>query len=85
MKKKFKRIVVITLGVFFLLLGLAGLVLPILQGWLFIAIGLLLLSMYSPKLRGWIHERTVKYPTLHAFVDKAEAWVVRVFGAPDAD
>jgi uncharacterized protein len=83
MKKKFKRILVISLGIFFLLLGVVGLVLPVLQGWLFIAIGLLLLSMYSPRLRAWIDTHTVKYPKLHAFVKKAEDWVVRVVGAPE--
>jgi uncharacterized protein len=85
MKKKIKRIVVVGLGIFFLLLGLVGLALPVLQGWLFIVIGLLLLSMYSPRLRGWIHDHTVKYPKIHQFVDKAESWVVRVIGAPEAD
>jgi uncharacterized membrane protein YbaN (DUF454 family) len=82
-KRQLKRIVVITLGVIFILLGLAGLVLPILQGWLFLAIGALLLSIYSPTLRGWMNTHTVKYPKIHKFVGRAQSWVERVFGAPE--
>ena len=82
-KKEAKRILVLSLGVFFLLVGLAGLVLPILQGWFFLAISLLLFSMYSPRLRHWIDARTAKYPKLNAFVDRANSWVVRVVGAPE--
>lgn len=83
MKKKLKRIAVVGLGIFFLLVGVAGLVLPVLQGWFFLAIGILLLSLYSPKLRAWIDRNTTKYPRLHGFIDKANSWVVRVVGAPE--
>jgi uncharacterized membrane protein YbaN (DUF454 family) len=84
-KKKLKRALIITLGVFFMLVGLAGLVLPILQGWFFLILGALLLSMYSPRLRAFIYRHTVKYPKVHAFVAKAEGWTERVFGAPEVD
>ncbi len=71
-----------TLGVAFLLLGLAGLVLPILQGWLFLIIGLLLLSAYSPTLRAWIEKHTVKYPKVHYWVGRADNWIERIIGKP---
>lgn len=83
MRKKLKRVLVVGLGVFFILLGLVGLVLPILQGWLFLAIGILLLSVYSPKLRAWVDRNTAKYPKLNIVVEKANSWVVRVVGAPE--
>lgn len=83
MKKQLKKILVLTLATIFLVLGLAGLVLPVLQGWLFLAISALLFSMYSPALRGWIDRRTVGYPRLHSMVKKAEGWTTRVFGAPE--
>ena len=44
MAQKLKRIAVIVIGWVFLLLGIAGLFLPILQGVLFILIGLMILS-----------------------------------------
>lgn len=84
-KKKLKRIFIISLGVIFIILGFAGLVLPFLQGWLFLAIGALLLSMYSPGIRTWMDRHTVNYPRLHRLVEKAHHWTERVFGAPDVD
>jgi uncharacterized protein len=48
------------LGWLSLLVGLAGLVLPVLQGWLFIAIGALLLAPDVPifaRLVAWVEQR----------------------------
>jgi len=61
------RIVRISLGTILILLGIPGLVLPILQGWLFLALGALLLSVDVPlfdRLVRWIEERVppVKKP-----------------------
>ena len=55
-----RRLVRITLGAIFIALGIPGLVLPILQGWLFLAIGALLLSVDIPffdRLVQWIEAR----------------------------
>lgn len=82
-RKQLKRILVLTLATIFLLLGLAGLVLPLLQGWLFLVISALLFSMYSPSLRTWIYRRTIKYPNIHTLVVRAEGWTAKVFGAPE--
>lgn len=73
----------LTLAGAFLLLGLAGLVLPVLQGWLFLAISAILFSMYSPSMRAWIDRHTEKYPKLHKVVGTAQAWTSKVFGAPE--
>ncbi|MCC7500378.1 DUF454 family protein [Candidatus Nomurabacteria bacterium] len=83
LKKKLKKILILTLASFFFVLGLAGLVLPVLQGWLFLAISALLFSMYSPRLRAWMDKHTIKYPNLHRFVGKANDWTTKVFGAPE--
>ena len=51
------RMVRISLGTILILLGIPGLILPILQGWLFLALGALLLSMDVPffdRLVRWI-------------------------------
>ena len=82
MYKHTKRILVLSLGVIFIVLGLVGLVLPFLQGFLFIAIGLLLLSLYSPTVRRWVDKHTKKYPKLHATVEKVEGWIVGIIGRP---
>ena len=61
------RIVRISLGTILILLGIPGLVLPILQGWLFLALGALLLSVDVPffdRLVRWIEQKVppVKKP-----------------------
>lgn len=82
-KKQLKRMLVLSVATLFLVVGVAGLVLPVLQGWFFLALSLILFSMYSPGLRAWIERHTVKYPKIHAMVDKANAWTTKVFGAPE--
>jgi uncharacterized membrane protein YbaN (DUF454 family) len=82
MNKQLKRILVLTLAIFCIILGIIGLVLPFLQGFLFIAIGLLLLSFYSPSLRAWMDKHTLRYPKLHQAVLKVEDWVVKIIGRP---
>jgi uncharacterized membrane protein YbaN (DUF454 family) len=55
-----KRFIRISLGSIFILLGIPGLVLPILKGWLFLALGSLLLSVDLPffeRLVQWIEKR----------------------------
>ncbi|MBP9710652.1 MAG: hypothetical protein KBD50_00075 [Candidatus Pacebacteria bacterium] len=80
MKKRVKRIGVFILAIFFFVIGLIGLVLPFLQGILFLTISLLLLSMLSPSFRDKLEHHTRKWPRFHAWVVKAERWVVRVIG-----
>ena len=80
MLKQTKRIIVLTIGVVFVLFGVLGLFLPFLQGILFLVIGALLLSAYSPTLREWMQTHTRKYPKLHYWVLRAEAWIERIIG-----
>ncbi len=57
----------------FLVLGLAGLVLPVLQGWLFIAIAAFLLAPDVPlfaRLLCWIQDR---FPRLRRVVHRLRA------------
>jgi uncharacterized membrane protein YbaN (DUF454 family) len=54
------RFLRISLGTILILLGIPGLVLPILQGWLFLALGALLLSIDIPwfeRMVLWIENR----------------------------
>ena len=84
-KRRLKKYLIITLGVCSILIGLMGLVLPFLQGWFFLGIGALLLSLYSPGIRTWMDRHTVKIPKLHTFVQRAHGWTTKVFGAPEVD
>lgn len=71
------RILTIALGYAFLLLGVVGLFLPILQGVLFIVVGLLLLSRHSPWARRLLDRFKARYPKTGQQVVRAEALLHR--------
>jgi uncharacterized membrane protein YbaN (DUF454 family) len=75
-----KKALIQILAVFFLIIGLIGLALPFLQGFLFLAIGLILLSITSPRVREWSQRHTIKYPRFHKIEQKVVAWVTKVIG-----
>ena len=67
----------ISTGLLFVLLGIAGMVLPILQGWLFLGIGVVLLAADIPlfaKLLCWIENL---HPRLHNFFDRLRGFSSR--------
>ena len=77
-----KRIAILALGWGFILLGIVGLVLPVLQGVLFLLIGLALLSSESKTARHLLVRLRVRYPGLSEKIDLAEQrarrWWVRI-------
>ena len=78
----------LSLGWVFLVVGFFGLALPIIQGILFMAIGLFLLSRESPYVKEKLHVLNVKvqnlYPGIHAefhkVKTKAEEFVDKILG-----
>lgn len=80
MKRKIKKIMVLTAGIIFILLGLFGLFLPFLQGILFLIIGFLILSLYFPKIRLRIQKHAEKSPHLFSLINKAEKWIAKIIG-----
>ncbi|MEI6280459.1 MAG: hypothetical protein WCP17_00450 [bacterium] len=78
--KRIKRALIIVIAVISILLGLIGLVLPILQGILFLFIGFFLLSFSFPETRTLIEKYTQKYPHLHSATIKIEKWIKKIFG-----
>lgn len=83
MRKKIKRTAIVIAGVLFVLLGLVGLALPFLQGFLFLAIGLILLSISSASIRAYLESHTRRYPKIHAGVERLERWIVGIVGPID--
>ena len=77
-----KRIAILALGWGFILLGIVGLVLPVLQGVLFLLIGLALLSSESKTARRILEQLRARYPGLSERIDLAEQrasrWWVRI-------
>lgn len=79
-----KRICMSVTGYGFLVLGVLGLFLPILQGVLFLVVGLLILSQHAPwaaRVLAWIKGR---HPKIHDTITKAEEiaerWIERASG-----
>jgi type II secretory pathway component PulF len=58
-------------------LGVLGLFLPILQGFLFLAIGIALLAREVEWVRRRRARFYARYPKIGAWNEKAEAWVER--------
>lgn len=70
------------LGYGFLVLGVAGLFLPILQGVLFILIGLAILSRHARWAENLVARLKRRYPRLEQTIDvaeaRAQAWWARI-------
>lgn len=62
-------------GWIFVLLGVAGLFLPFLQGILFLFVGLTLLSLASPRVRLVRMRLGARFPAFRAGHEKARAWL----------
>lgn len=64
-----KRIGLLIIGWFFIVLGILGLFLPILQGILFILIGLAILSSRSETIRRLLKHLERRYPQYHEKIE----------------
>ncbi len=82
MPRKVRHYLVLGLGWIFIVLGILGLFLPVLQGILFLCIGAVLLSGESPRVRLLIMKLGRRYPkfrvALHAAKGKAREWRARI-------
>jgi len=82
-----RRLALLVAGWAFVLLGIAGLFLPVLQGVLFLFIGITLLSLASPRVRLWRIRLGRRFPAFRAGQEKARAWLKRQrarFGRPSS-
>jgi uncharacterized protein len=75
--KRLKEIGILLVGWFILALGVLGLFLPLLQGVLFILIGLAILSTRSKTIQRLLDALETRHPGYHA---KIEKWRHRVRG-----
>ena len=89
MNRRAKRILILIVGWTFILLGIVGLFLPILQGVLFILIGLVILSseyVWAHHLLTRVRQRFPKLGRIaDQATDKVKAWMQRLSGHPDTD
>ncbi len=70
-KGRLKRTVIYIVGWTFILVGILGLFLPILQGILFILVGLILLSSVSPWAERLLHRLKRRFPRISSKLDAA--------------
>ncbi|HET7215863.1 MAG TPA: PGPGW domain-containing protein [Terriglobia bacterium] len=82
MKRRFKRFFVITAGWGFIAVGVAGLLLPFLQGVLFLLVGLAILSTEYVWAHNLLQKLRRRFPSLSRWLDtarlRASAWLKRV-------
>ena len=74
-----KRIALIIAGWISLLVGIAGLFLPVIQGWFFILVGLLLLSTEYVWAHHLLNKLRARFPklasTVHKSADRVSKWL----------
>lgn len=80
MERQVKRIVVLVVGWMLMALGIVGLFLPVLQGVLFILLGLYVLSRESETAHRWLQRGRKRYPHLDAKLGEWGLWWRRRFG-----
>jgi uncharacterized membrane protein YbaN (DUF454 family) len=86
MRTAAKRLAVLLVGWGFILLGIAGLFLPVLQGILFILIGLIILSSEYVWAHKMLQRPRSRFPGVARKADEAQAraagWMRRIFHMP---
>lgn len=70
-----RKVLIHAVGWTFILIGIAGLVLPVLQGFLFIIVGLLILSKELPWADRLIQKLKAKSPKFGGMIDQARAYM----------
>ena len=79
MKKHIRRVAVLILGWALIAFGIVGLFLPVLQGVLFILLGLYVLSRESETAHSWLQRGRKRYPHLDAKLSQWGLWWRRRF------
>jgi len=80
-RTRLKRALVHTAGILCVLLGIIGLVLPILQGIFFLVLGLVLLSLVSERISRWIEKHIRRYPEAHSLFMRIHVWITEKIGS----
>jgi len=66
------RIATLSLGYGFLVLGIVGIVLPVLHGMLFLVVGLAILSRHALWARRLLERMKRQHPRVRAVIDRGE-------------
>jgi len=85
MERQVKRFVVLVVGWSLVAFGVVGLFLPILQGVLFIMLGLLVLSRESETAHRWLQRARKRYPHFDAKLKEWGGWWRKRFSRHSSD
>ena len=80
---RFKRVALIIVGWLFIALGIVGLFLPVLQGILFLLIGLVILSTEYHWARRLLANLRTRFPKLDSLITAAHEKAARIMGHPE--
>ena len=70
-----RRLILTAAGWTFIVLGVLGLFLPVLQGILFLAVGTVLLSLVSPRIRLLRMKLGRRHPKVRHYCGEAQGWL----------
>ena len=73
MQRKIRHYIILGLGWTFIVLGILGLFLPVLQGVLFLCVGAIMLSSVSPRMRLLIMRLGQRYPRFRIALNASKA------------
>ena len=82
MKQRIKRALIDFLGGVFIVTGAVGLFLPLLQGILFIIIGVYFLSLHSEWFHRKLQRLKIRFPRIGGFIDGVDVGVRRFLNIP---
>ena len=80
MIKNTKRTLIFISAIFLVVIGIAGLILPLIPGLIFIALALVIFSIFFPEVGEKLHHYTRNYPRLQEAIKKMEDFVRRITG-----
>lgn len=78
--KQTKRTAVFIIAIFCVLIGVAGLILPIIPGLVFLALALVIFSLFFPVIGDKMRHHSRHYPKLQDAIVRMEDWVRRTIG-----
>ncbi len=79
MRNQIRKILYLLLGLVLILLGIAGLVLPIINGTILLIIGFIIISFESPTLEKKLYTLTQKNAIIHSLYVKIDKFLRTFF------
>ena len=79
MLQTFRKMFHLALGLILILIGILGLILPVLNGTVFLVLGFILLSFEIPYIEKKLFLITNKYPWSHSLYTKLDKFLRKLF------